>query len=196
MPPTDDETRAFDAPPLRLTFRWDGARWSHGLAVSGRTIATSVESDPDRGDPDRAVSPAYQQLLDQESDAGTQALLVGQWGRHHGSVVFTLSATESAASVAADLAVRSGGALAFLAATYLVDLASGDLVDAGPSGIVWSLGGPEPGRLRFEPAAGATVGLAEAGRRATRVQVLSEVTTGRNTHRFGYSWCWERDASR
>ena len=189
---TDDEV-SLDLPPLCLTFRRDALRWVHGLSVGGRAVAASLEWEPDRDDPARVVSPAYQQLSTQESAAGPQALLVGQWGQNHGSAVFTLSEAEFGIIVDADIAVRTRSTLEALASTYLVHLTSSDLADAGPTAIVWDLANPPGGRLRFEPAGAGRVGLTEAGRRATRVQATAEVVPGRSTHRLHYRWCWLRN---
>jgi hypothetical protein len=187
---TDDEL-TFVAPPLRLTFRWDGRRWSHELAVSGRTVASSLEWEPGRDDPARVISPSYQQLSFQESEGGRQGLLVGQWGHHHGSAVFGVNEAASGVVVDVDVAVRSRAPLLALASTYLVDLTSSDLTDAGPSSVVWEFApAPAGGWLRFEADEPWRVGLAEAGRRATRVQATAEVAPTTATHRLRYRWNW------
>jgi hypothetical protein len=188
----NDAELALVAPPIRFAFRWDGVRWSHVLDAGGRTLASSVEGDPDRDDPTRVVSPAYQQASAREGPAGAQALLVGQWGPHHCSAVFTLTEAGSAVVVEADVAVRSRAKLHALASTYVVHLTSSDLATAGPSAIDWNV---DAGRLRFEPAGPAggamRVGLAEAGRRATRVQATAAVDAAQATQRLHYRWCWQ-----
>jgi hypothetical protein len=185
---------AVDAPPLRLTFRWDGRRWAHDLEISGRTVASTVEMEPEGDDPSLVVSPAYQQLTTQDGPDGARALLVGQWGPSHCSAVFTVSEPSHRVVVEADVAVRSRVPLQGLASTYLVYLTSGDLADAGPSAIVWDLDGAAAGSLRFEatgPGPGSSrVGLAEAGRRATRVQASAELVSATATQRLRYRWYW------
>ena len=86
----NDDTFTIDSPPLQLVFTRAGDRWSHAVELAGERIASGVEFDPDRDDPDRPVSPAYQQLIGQELPGIAQALLVGQWGHHHGSAVFSV----------------------------------------------------------------------------------------------------------
>jgi hypothetical protein len=187
---TDDDLTV-DAPPLRLTFRWDGRRWSHALDVGGRVVASSVEFEPERDDPDRPVSPAYQQLTGQEEPGVARALLVGQWGPHHGSAVFSASDGPEGVVVEADVAVRSRTPLQSLAATYLAGFTSGDLADADPGGVVWDLAGTCSGRLRFEPGGpSCRVSLAEAGRAATRVQASAELAPGAANQRLLYRWVW------
>ena len=186
-----DDTFTIDAPPLRLSFRRVGERWSHDLDCGGQTLASSIEFDPDRDDPDRPVSPAFQQLSGRELPAETQIMLVGQWGRHHGSAVFSVVEHAGGVVVESDVAVRSASPLLTLAATYLVRMTSGDLIDADPSAILWRVGGPTPGRLTFEPADDRSrVGLAEAGRTATRVQATTPIIPGAAHQRLTYRWRW------
>lgn len=189
-----DDTLTVSAPPVRLTFRWDGRRWAHGLDLGGGPVAASVEFEPGRDDPARAVSPAYQQASLQEEPDLARVLLVGQWGPHHGSAVFTVRDEPGGVAVEADVAVRSRAGLLALAATYTVNRASGDLIDADPAAIFWSMDDPPGGRLSFEAVAASWVGLAEAGRRLTRVQAGSEVVPGASTHRLVYRWRWLRPA--
>ena len=187
-----DDTLAVSAPPVRLTFRWDGRRWSHGLNVGAVQVASSVEFEPGRDDPARAVSPAYQQASLQEQTGLARVLLVGQWGPHHGSAVFTVGDEPGGVAVEADVAIRSRAGLNVLAATYTVNRASGDLTDADPAAIFWTLDDAPGGRLGFEAVGAAWVGLAEAGRRLTRVQAGAEVVAGASTHRLVYRWRWLR----
>lgn len=189
-----DDTFTIDAAPLCLAFRRVGERWVHDLELDGQTIARSVEFDPDRDDPDRPVSPAFQQLSGQELPDKTRALLVGQWGRHHGSAVFSVVHQGKGVMVEADLAVRSLSPLLSLASTYLVRMTSSDLIDAGPSGIIWNVVGASSGRLRFEPGnEPSRVGLAEAGRAATRVQVTVPISADAPHQRLIYRWRWNPD---
>lgn len=189
-----DDTLTVSAPPVRLAFHWDGLRWTHGLDLGAGPVAVSVEFEPGRDDPARAVSPAYQQASLQEEPGAARVLLVGQWGPHHGSAVFSVRDEPGGVAVEADVAVRSRGGLLALAATYTVDRASGDLLDADPAAIVWSLDECPGGRLSFEAVGAARVGLAEAGRRLTRVQAGGEVVADASTHRLVYRWRWLRPA--
>ncbi len=190
----DDEV-ALVASPIRFAFRWDGRRWTHELGAGGRTLASSVEWDPERDDPTRVVSPAYQQLSQQVGPSGAQVLLVGQWGPHHCSAVFTLIEGLTGVVVEADVAVRTRAPLHAMASTYLVHLTSSDLAAAGPSAIQWNIDSMPSGVLRFESAGPVEgpmrVGLAEAGRRATRVQASAEVDASQATQRLQYRWCWQ-----
>ncbi len=187
---TDDQV-TFEAPPLRLVFRWDGQRWTHELGFNDRTVASTVEWEPEADDPTRVVSPAYQQLSTQERSEGAQALLVGQWGHHHFSGVFTVNHQGSEFVIEADIAVLSRSPLQAFASTYLVALTSSDLVDANPQAIVWGCHTPSGSQLRFEAVEAVShVGLAEAGRRATRVQANCTMISGKQTQRLQYRWCW------
>jgi hypothetical protein len=192
MPQTvlTDDSCSIEAPPVRLVFRWTGDRWSHAIEAGAETLASSEEWDAERGDPARVVSPAYQQLSHGHSALGEQALLVGQWGPHHFSGVFTVTGGGSGVVIEADVAVRTRADLASLASTYRVHRHSGDLAEANPSGIAWELAAPVPGRLRLEPGATGRVSLAEAGRRETRVQAEGIVVAGARSHRLVYRWCW------
>src|SRR5437016_4823086 len=119
-----DDVLSIEAAPLRLAFRWDGLRWRHELLAADRRLASSVEWDSERDDPTRVVSPAFQQLSLQEAPAGPQALLVGQWGNHHCSGVFTVTEDHGGAAITVDVAVRSRSGLRALASTYAVDMTS------------------------------------------------------------------------
>jgi hypothetical protein len=185
-----DDACTIEAPPVRLVFRWVGDRWAHSIQAGADTLATSEEWDALRGDPARVVSPAFQQLSHQAAREGEQALLVGQWGPHHFSGVFTVTAGRTGVTIEADVAVRTRAELAALASTYRVHLASGDLVEADPAAAVWRAGPGAPGRLSLEPDAPARVSLAEAGRRETRVQADAAIVPGNRTQRLVYQWRW------
>ncbi len=181
---------AIVAGPLRLVFEWDRDRWSHRVLISEVLLAESLEMNPERDDPTRVVSPPYQQLSHQRSNDGVQALLVGQWGHHHCSGVFTVEEVESEFSIKVDVAVRTRAELNGLAATYVVFRTSSDLIDADTSGVVWGLDSPERTRLRFGVDPPGLVGLAEAGRQATTVQASSRLVLGPSTQRLFYHWQW------
>ena len=89
-----------------------------------------------------------------------------------------------------DVADRCRSPVENLAATYTVRLDSGKLADAGPEAITWDNVGAGVGRLEIEAVAPSTLVLAEAGRSATRVQVLAAIQPGSFTHRLHYRWRW------
>ena len=91
-----------------------------------------------------------------------------------------------------DVADRCRAEVASLAATYLVRLGSSELRDAGAHAIAWADDRLGPGALKLESDAGATLALAEAGRRCTRAQALARLEDGSFTHRLRYRWCWAR----
>jgi hypothetical protein len=185
------------APGLRLSFLRDGDRWAHAVAVGAGDdtllagIASSVEGDPARDEPARVVSPAYQDVQPHSSEGNVCALLTGQSTPHHFSAVVTARRDGPSVSIAVDIADRCRSPVEVLAATYLVPLGSGDLIDAGPGRVVWGGDGLGQGRLEFTTAGGAdAVAMAEAGRRATRVQALARLVPSTYTHRLFYSWRW------
>jgi hypothetical protein len=193
---TGDDRQTIHAPGLRLTFRRGGERWAHALAVGDGTsdlligVAESVEGDTDRDDPARVISPAYQDVQPHFAEGNTCALLTGQSTPHHFSAVVTARRDGPSTVVEVDVADRCRGPIDVLAATYLVQLGSGDLVDAGPGRIIW--GGQALGRGRLELTAGGAsdLAMAEAGRRATRVQALARLDPATYTQRLVYSWRW------
>ena len=146
------------------------------------------------------------QLQFQRDGSTLQALLVGQSGPHHFSAVFAfdeipdrdvpgrpLAEGSPRLLIRVDVADRSRGPVESLGATYTVDARSDDLVDAGPTVAAWGFG---PDRLTFAAVGPAHVSLAEAGRRATRIQALAGTLEGASTRRFVYSWQWEPDLRR
>ena len=191
----DPSHRSIVTPRLRLTFEWTGDRWAHSLEWDrpGSIIARSVESDAERerDEPDRIVSPAYQQLGFQRDGARVQALLVGQSGPHHFSAAFTVRETGGTTAVEVDVADRCRSKVSDLACTYALSLTSSDLRDAGPSRIDWERDGS---RLTFESAEPpARLALAEAGRNATRVQALASIRPETATQRWAYRWALGND---
>ena len=186
-----EEVVTLDEGPLRLLFRWDERRWSHEVWVEGDMLASTLEWEEGRDDPSRVLSPAFQHLNAGMTGSGARALLVGQWGKHHGSAVFEIRRKGEDVEVDVDLAVRTRAEIHAIACTYTVQRSSGDLIDAGPEGIVWSLAENET-ILRFEPGGdeATRVGMAEAGRRLTRVQATVDIVEGILTHRLHYRWRW------
>jgi hypothetical protein len=186
------------APGLRLEFHKAGERWTHQLSLGAGAdepphlalLAATVESDPERDDPARVVSPVYQDLQDHPAPEGERALLTGQSTPHHFSAVVTVGRGGPIAVVSFDIADRCRAPIAVLAATYLVPLGSSALESAGPEGILWGGAALGLGRLEFKAGGGGTVALAEAGRQAVRVQALARLDPTTHTQRLLYSWRW------
>jgi hypothetical protein len=190
------DRRALVAPGLRLTFARLGQRWTHALAVGAGSafvvngVACAVEGDIDGGDPSRVVSPAYQEIEPHPCEAGLRALLTGQSATHHFSAVVTVRRDGDGTAVDLDVADRCRSPVEVLAGTYLVQLGSSDLLDAGPERVVWGGDALGRGRLEFSTVAPNTIALAEAGRRATRVQALARIVPTTFTQRLAYQWRW------
>ncbi len=195
---TGEDRQMIVASGLRLTFLRAGERWSHALAVGDGDsdqglltgVAESVEGDPARGEPARVVSPAYQDVQPHFADGEVCALLTGQSTPHHFSAVLTTRRDGRSVVVEMDVADRCRARIDALAATYLVQLGSSDLIDADPARIVWGGDALGRGRLEFTTRGGMDVTLAEAGRRAARVQALARLVPTTHTQRLYYSWRW------
>lgn len=191
----DGDRRLIVAGAFRLVFSWTGARWVHSLEhqargeSSHRVLAISVEGDPNRDDPARVVSPAYQQIHFQGEGSELQALLVGQSGPHHFSAVFKFQERSGGdVSIDVDIADRCQGLVESLASTYTVDVRSDELIDADSHGAAWDF---EPGRLTFAVVSQARFALAEAGRRATQIQAVADPESKSATRRLPYQWHWQ-----
>ena len=204
---TGEDRQAIVAPGLRLTFRRTGHRWAHALAIGvddgegegdgeGEPrrfdgIAATVEGEPSRDNPARVVSPAYQDVQPHFADGHVCALLTGQSTPHHFSAVVTARCVGPDVSIAVDVADRCREPVEVLAATYLVQLGSSDLIDAGPERVVWGGDALGQGRLEFTTTGGVdSVALSEAGRRATRVQAIARLVPSTHTRRLFYCWRW------
>ena len=138
-----------------------------------------MESQSERDDPTRIVSPVYQELQRHEpaSDRtdGVCLLLTGHFFQHHFSAAISLFRDPDSPSyvvVDFDVADRCRSPVQSLAATYLVRLGSSDLAEADPQEIAWNPGTIVPGRLELRCGPPCGLALAEAGRQATRVQAL------------------------
>jgi hypothetical protein len=94
-----------------------------------------------------------------------------------------------------DVADRCRGALESLAATYLVPLDGGAVVEASPARIAWSPLGPGRGGLELLALATSRLALTEAGPRATIVQAVATIEPGTFTHRLRYRWTWTSSGS-
>lgn len=184
------------APGLRLEFRRSGERWTHSLSVGAgeqallSVVAVTVEADPTRNDPVRVVSPIYQDVQPHFADGETCALLTGHWIPHHFSAVVTARLDGPSAVFDIDIADRCRAAIDALAATYLIQLGSSDLVEADSRRIVWRGDALGQGRLEFTTGGDIQVALAEAGRQGTLVQALARLVSTTYTQRLFYSWRW------
>jgi hypothetical protein len=189
----DEDRRVILAPGLSLEFLRDGDRWNHTLAVGGgqgllAVIGRSIEADPSGGDPARVMNPVYQEIEEHLLEAGRCVLLTGQSTPHHFSAVVTARQEGASTVVEFDIADRCRAPIDVLAATYLVHLDSSDLIDANSERIVWGGDALGKGRLEFATRGSNDVALAEAGRRASRVQALARIVPGTYTQRLFYSW--------
>jgi hypothetical protein len=185
-------------PGLRLAFARTGVLWTHSLVLPGEdvfVIARAVETDPERDDPGRVISPVFQDIQRHQSALGSGLclLLTGTLYKHHFSAVISLGHDPDRPDglmLDVDVADRCRSPVENLAATYTVGLDSGKLARAGPEAITWENVGASLGRLDIEAVAPSTLVLAEAGRSATRVQVLAAIQPGSFTHRLHYRWRW------
>jgi hypothetical protein len=187
-------------PGLRLAFGRIGAVWTHSVFTCGAggnevEVARTVESDPARDQPGRVVSPVYQDIQRHQGAEGSGLCLLatGTLYQHHFSAVVALEddpGRPGGLVVDVDVADRCRRAVESLAATYTVRLDSGALVAAGPEAIEWEIGGGSGFRLALEAVAPSTLVMAEAGRSATRVQILAALDAGGFTHRLHYRWRW------
>lgn len=185
-------------PGLRLAFACAGAVWTHALFVPGEPefeVCRAVETDSDRDLPGRVVSPVYQELQRHQGLAGSGVCLLatGTHYQHHFSAVITMDQDGERPGVVMldlDIADRCRPAVEILASTYTVRLDSNALAGAGPEAIAWEITGASAGRLELEAVAPSRLVLAEAGRSATRVQVLAAIQPGGFTHRLHYRWRW------
>jgi len=190
--------RSIVTPSLRLTFDWDGDRWSHRLEDNAAPVASclarSIEAGPGEDDPSRIASPVYQHLAFQRGPSGVQALLVGQAGARHDSAAFTVREGTEGVTIEADVASRCRSSESAPCCAYAVASAPGDLRDAGPGRIAWEVTAPQTGRLVLEsatpPDPPALLTLAESGRRVTHVQADAIAVAGASTQRLGYRWRW------
>ncbi len=145
--------------------------------------------------PLRIANPVYQevQLHGPVTGSSLCLLLTGLSSNHHFSAAVTLSMDPLAPGRVAldfDVADRCRSAVESLAATYLVAVTSGALMTADPHRIAWDVGSPALGRLELVAGPEASLAIAEAGRRATGVQVLAAIRPGSFTHRLRYGWRW------
>jgi hypothetical protein len=191
---------------VRVTFVRSGDRWTHRAAFGEESsgdlhlaeIVATIEGDPTRDDPDRVISPVYQDIQRHEF-AGDQVrgiclLLTGQSFLHHFSAAVSLFRDTDSPRflvIDVDIADRCRSPVSFLAASYLVRLGSSDLLSASPHEIAWA--GPTlgDGRLELECDLPANLAMDEGGRSAMRVQVLARIDPDSSTQRLRYRWRWD-----
>ncbi len=188
------EGYAISAPGMTLTFVRAGVRWTHSLTVTcplvcREAIARAVEGDPMRDDPARVVSPVYQDIQEHPVQGGVCVLLTGQATPHHFSAVVTARRDGPSHLIEVDIADRCRAPIDVLAATYLVQLGSNELIDADAERIAWGGGTLGQSRLEFSTRGVDDVALAEAGR-ATRVHALARPVPSTHTQRLFYCWRW------
>jgi hypothetical protein len=185
-------------PGLLVAFARTGMVWTHSLVLpgeEGHELARAVETDPERDDPRRVVSPVYQEIHRHQSALGPGlcVLLTGTLHKHHFSAAINLGRDPDwpyGMMLDVDVADRCRSPVENLSATYTVALDSGKLARAGPEAITWDNVGAGEGGLEIEPVAPSTLVLAEAGRSATRVQVIAAIQPAGFTHRLHYRWRW------
>jgi len=193
-------------PGLRLALARIGDRWTHRLEHPGEDeieVARAVESDIERDSAVGVVSPVYQEIQRHERalEPGLCLLATGRLFQHHFSAAVSLRIDPDRPEslvLDVDVADRCRAPVESLAATYSVRFDSSALVDAGPRVITWDMEGRCPGRLELLADPPCTLAVAEAGRRASRVQVLAAIQPATFTYRLRYRWRWTSvsDASR
>ena len=185
-------------PGLRLAFARLIDRWTHCLelpALDEVKVACAVESELERDSAARVVSPVYQEIHRHERVPNPDLCLLatGRLFQHHFSAAVSLRIdADRPVSLVLDFDVadRCRAGVESVAATYRVGLDSGALMSAGPHAIMWDIGGGCPGRLELVAEPPGTLALAEAGRRASRVQVLAVIQPATYTYRLRYCWRW------
>lgn len=192
----EDDRKSVVLDDFRLEFGWTGDRWAHAIAVRGGEdwvrIAASLEAG-ETPDPARVMSPSFQQFHWDEHEGVGRAMMVGQSGPHHFSAVFSIRSMESGVSLKVEVADRCLSPMEALASTFLMELASSDLKEADASAILWELDRSR-GLLKMESVEHCQLALAEAGRRATRVQANAKVESKSSTQQFAYRWQWMPEA--
>jgi hypothetical protein len=198
-----DERISLSGPSWTVRFDRAGDRWTHSLRFDiadhdRAEVVRAVESQPERDDPARIVSPVYQELHRHETASdktdGICLLLTGRFFQHHFSAAISLFREADSPRFVVldfDVADRCRSPVASLAATYLVRLGSSELAEGEPQEISWNQGNLLPGRLELRCGPPCGLALAEAGNQATRVQALAAIDAATFTHRLRYRWRWE-----
>ncbi len=196
----DSAVASLRGPTFGVAFRRLADRWSENLipSESGQILARSHPGASDGDDPARVIHPVYQEVQVHGPARGASAclLLTGLSFAHHFSAAVTISVDRERAEtvhVDYDVADRCRSPIQVLAATYVVSLDSGSLESADAGRIVWRVAGSPGGRLELAASAPSTLTMAEAGRTATRVQILAPIEVATFTHRLRYGWRWTSD---
>jgi hypothetical protein len=191
----DDDRASLRGDGFGVAFRKQGDRWAEAIFVAGPEIelVTSPVAAPSDESPARMSHPVYQevQLHRPSGDAEACLLLTGLAFHHHFSAAVTLRTEPpdpGRLRLDFDIADRCRPPIECLAASYLVRLDSSALAAADPHRIAWQFATPSPGQLELVAGPGVSLALTEAGRQATRVQVLAAVQPGLGTHRLRYGW--------
>jgi hypothetical protein len=192
----DDELSLL-GPEFGVAFHRGGDQWTHAVfsLEPGVVLAKSAPDCPGSDDHACIADPVYQdaQLHGAIRGPALCLLLTGNCHNHHFSAAVTLARDMDRPCTARldfDVADRCRANVESLAATYLVGLDSGALVAADPERIAWEVADPIPGRLELVAGPSAMLALAEAGRKAARVQILARIQPGAFTHRLRYGWRW------
>ena len=206
-----EDERSIVTPCCRLVFRRDGERWTHSLISlpTGERLLESLESDPDRDDPMRVISPSFQDLHFQDSREGlVLAMLVGQSGPHHFSAVFQVEMVEgpivdgvpvrpgSNCQISADVAVRSRSAFESLTSTYSVSGADAcsERIEkriaiwrfaAGDLGVVVGSNLVPAGRFPNDTPA-AILSIVDQGEGKYQASLGARLQPSESTKRYGY----------
>ncbi len=190
------------APGLSLRFTRFGDRWTHGLACTGNGASVARADDLSVGEDERHIAnPVYQEVHRHEPADGPALclLLTGKLFQHHFSAAVTLRKEPGQPGFLEldfDVADRCRAPIECLAATYLIGLDSGALVDADPGRIAWNVVDSGFDSIELRAESPSSLVLAEAGRKATRVQILAAIVPGTFTHRLRYRWRWVPSAVR
>ena len=187
-----DELVTIRTQAVRVALRRASDRWVHEVGpADGPAWLASIETPPDSEDPTQVVSPVYQEVQHHafdDDDRRVRLLLTGLLHRHHFSAVLTVQVDDDGTTIVDfDVADRCRETLSRLAATYEVRLGPGDLQDAGPGLIAWSL--PE-GSLAMAAGDATTLATAGKGPRSVHSQAIAALAPGAYTHRLRYRWAW------
>ncbi len=180
-----------------LVFDRHGESWSHhmgSLGADGRweggsaRLLASVEALPERLEVERIVSPTYQDLHVDRSKREPEVLLVGQYGPHRYSAVFSLECGDDV-GIVVDLADRCRQSYDNLACTY--QLAERATFESGDQRrLVFGWPAPSDAWVQLEAAEPASVQARPVNAFTTLVQVLTTPAQASATHRCRYALRW------
>lgn len=199
-----DTDRTFATAETRLVFTEADGRWTHRFDIrrgaDWTTVAAAVEADESRAEPDRVVSPTYQEIQVPPAPAADTAkiLLLGRFGAHHFAASVTFVARRVGplphAQAVFDIADRCRSTVRSLAATYAISLPAPLLADAEEDGLRWWTDDDRAGMILLHAVpteqAPGRVTLSEAGRAAMLAQAAIEPDPAAATHRLLYSWAF------